>query len=42
LTIGIMGSTSAGAVWFAFFPTDAYLKWIRSRSGAESASEVVG
>jgi hypothetical protein len=42
LTIGIMGSTSAGSVWFAFFPPDAYLKWIRSRSGAESASEVVG
>jgi hypothetical protein len=30
LTIGVMGSTSALSIWFAFFPPDAYVRWVRS------------
>jgi hypothetical protein len=39
LTIGIMGTTSAASVWFAFFPPAAYVKWIRARSGVEDPAQ---
>jgi hypothetical protein len=34
MVTGIMGSVSAGCVWFAFFPPPAYLRWIGSRAPA--------
>jgi hypothetical protein len=37
LTIGIMGSVAAGSIWFAFFPPDTYMRWIRAH-GAATAS----
>lgn len=32
LTVGVLGTLTAGSVWFAFFPPEAYAAWIRSRA----------
>lgn len=37
LIIGIMGSIAAGSIWFAFFPPNAYMRWIRASSAADPA-----
>jgi len=38
LTIGIMGSLAAGSIWFAFFPPDAYMRWIRAHGATPATS----
>ncbi len=38
LTVGVMGSLAAGSVWLAFFPPDAYMRFVRARAGGQLSS----
>jgi hypothetical protein len=42
LTVGVMGSVSAGSIWLAFFPPAVYVRLVRARAAGLAPRETIG